>query len=231
MSSQQEMIDRIIEFSQQFNPVSTFLYGSQASGEATPGRDSDYEVGLVFDDDKYVSRREIKSKQDFTNVSIYPFRLGELKNYSLNTPFPKKLFVLQLAKIAKTIAGDDVISRVNLPKISKSDLIGMVEFELGVAFCSFLIMRRGDNFLANDEFSKSCLFGLQAFIMDQQGIFLTKYQEIYDYSKNLDLPDKYRAVIDAAYNFRQGEDEIDQNLIYENMSFLNHILQEILAAK
>ena len=86
-----ETLERAIDFSKQFSPFSVILYGSQATGEAT--LNSDYEVGLIFEDDKYVSSREIRAKKEFDGVSIYPFKLSGLKDYTLDTPFPKKLFI------------------------------------------------------------------------------------------------------------------------------------------
>ncbi|MCL2037744.1 nucleotidyltransferase domain-containing protein [Candidatus Saccharibacteria bacterium] len=220
------MIDKIVKFTKQFNPVSVFLYGSQATGETT--EKSDYEVGIVFDDDKYVSRSEIKSKQDFDDVSIYPFRLSELKDYTLDTPFPKKIFVYQLIKSGKTIFGEDVLSQIEIPKMTKIDLIGATQFHIGIAFCSFLIMRRGDKFLTNDRFSKSCLYGLQILILAKHDKLLTTYSEIFDYCKELNLPKEYQEVVEAAYNVRKKSEYVDDNLIYKNMSFLNYVEKEIL---
>jgi dipeptidase E len=222
----EDMQQRIVEFAEQFGPLSVFLYGSQATGETTSR--SDWEVGLVFEDDKYVSRREIKAKQDFEGVSIYPFRLSELKDYSLDTPFPKKIFVYQLIKSGKTIFGDDIISRIEVPEIKQVDLVGAIRFYIGVAFCSFLTMRRGDVFLTNDEFSKSCLFGLRILALAREGELLVGYSDIYYYGLKLELPDGFREVVEAAYGVRRGDDEVDPNLIYKNMSFLNYIESEVL---
>ena len=220
------MINKIIKFSEQFSPLSVFLYGSQATGETTPN--SDYEVGLIFDDEKYISRREIKAKQDFDGVSFYPFRLSELRSYTLDTPFPKKLFVYWLIKSGKTILGDDIISQIEIPEITKLDLVGAIGFEIGISFCSFLNLRQGNRFLAHDEFSKSCLHGLKLLIFVESGEFLTTYKDVHEFSKKMDLPDEYREVIDAAYNFRQNSDDVDDNLIYKNMSFLGFVERQII---
>ncbi|GHU07288.1 hypothetical protein FACS189431_1590 [Alphaproteobacteria bacterium] len=220
------MNEKIVEFIKQFNPLSAFLYGSRATGEAT--EHSDWEVGLIFNDDQYVSRKDIKAKQDFTGVSIYPFRLSEIKNYTLDTPFPKKLFVYGLIKSAKTIFVDDIISGIELPVIEKTDLVGAIRFEIGVAFCSFLTLRRKDNKLAFDEFSKSCLHGLKIFIMVKRQEFLSNYAEIYEASKKLDLPEEYLETIEAAYAFKKDGSLVDENYIYKNMSFLNYVEAEVL---
>jgi len=225
------MIDKIIDFSKQFNPppISVFLYGSQATGETNS--DSDYEIGFIFNDDDYISRREIKTKQDFDGVSIYPFRLSELKNYTLDTPFPKKFFVYQLIKSGKTISGNDILAQIKIPQITKLDLVGAIRFEIGVAFCSFLTMRRNDSLLANNQFSKSCLNGLRLLIFLKHGELLTTYKDIYSFRKKLNLPDEYQEVVEAAYNFRQRQDVIKDDLIYKNMSFLNFIENEIMKSK
>jgi len=218
---------KIVEFAKQFGPLSVFLYGSQATGETTSH--SDWEVGLVFEDDKYVSRGDIKSKQDFDGANIYPFRLSEMKNYTLDTPFPKKFFVYELMKTGKTIYGEDIMSQIEVPKITKLDLAGAIRFEIGEAFCSFLTMRRGDEFLTGDEFSKSCLHGLKVLVAARDGVLLTTYREIYDYSKDFELAEEYREIVEAAYGLRQGKEKIDESLVYKNMSFLGFVEKEILA--
>lgn len=71
-----------------FNPYSVFLYGSRASNSYT--ENSDYEIGVIFEDDKYVSRSQISKLINDKNYAIYPFRLSEMLNNNIDTPFEKK---------------------------------------------------------------------------------------------------------------------------------------------
>ncbi len=51
------IIQATLKTLEQFHPKSVFLYGSRGRGDAKP--DSDYEIGVIFDDDKYVQRSDI----------------------------------------------------------------------------------------------------------------------------------------------------------------------------
>lgn len=83
-----KVIDKLVK---NFKPCSIFLYGSNATNSTNVN--SDYEIGVIFDDDKYISRGQIsnlvKSK---TKYSIYPFRLSEIMNCDFDTPFQKTIY-------------------------------------------------------------------------------------------------------------------------------------------
>ena len=79
----------VIETLKTFKPISIFLYGSQASN--TQNKNSDYEIGVVFKDDEYVARSEIKVKIPNKKFSIFPFKLGNLQNHSFESHSPKNI--------------------------------------------------------------------------------------------------------------------------------------------
>jgi predicted nucleotidyltransferase len=70
-----------------FSPKSVFVYGSRGWGDATPN--SDYEIGVIFEDDKYVRRADIHAAVTNPKVKAYPFRWNELRNGSLDFLFQK----------------------------------------------------------------------------------------------------------------------------------------------
>lgn len=51
-----------------FNPKSVFVYGSRGRGDAKP--DSDYELGVIFDDNKYVQRSDIHAAITNKQVNV-----------------------------------------------------------------------------------------------------------------------------------------------------------------
>ena len=83
-------------------PISIFLYGSRARTDFK--KDSDYEVGIIFDKNK-IGRSEIAKMHNLKNLVVYPFLLSDLKNYDLDTPFPKAIYLKELIETGKTILG------------------------------------------------------------------------------------------------------------------------------
>lgn len=71
-----------------FIPYSIFIYGSSATN--TKNNNSDCEIGIIFDDGNYINRERLNSLVEDKKTVIFPFRLSEILNYSIDTPFEKK---------------------------------------------------------------------------------------------------------------------------------------------
>jgi predicted nucleotidyltransferase len=92
---------------------SVFLYGSRARGDNLT--DSDWEIGVIFDQENYVSRRELAPLQT-EGVVIYPFKYEELAAGIADVPFTRSIWLTELITAAITIGGEDVTSKIPLPK-------------------------------------------------------------------------------------------------------------------
>ena len=58
-------------------PTSIFLYGSRARTDAT--EDSDYEIGVLLPEDKYVGRSVLRTVITEDSVSVFPFHLEQFQ--------------------------------------------------------------------------------------------------------------------------------------------------------
>lgn len=122
-------LEKVIQvITDRFHPDSIFLYGSRARNDFLP--ESDYEVGVIFHDDNYVSRSEIRALIDNPLFSIYPFRRSEILNVTIDTPFQKTLYLWDISSTGKTIWGERMIEELILPEIHILDLLQDVRFSL-----------------------------------------------------------------------------------------------------
>ena len=161
------------------NPKSVFLYGSQARGDATSK--SDYEVGVIFDDDKYVSRREVHSQVQIPNVRVYPFKVTELQKGTFDTPFQRTIYLRELVEGGETIEGEEVIEKLTPPLITTLDLIQRIRFDIGYSLAAVLSNRSGDTKTTLEEFFKSCLFKKRKFMSKTLYFLYKKIALIYIY--------------------------------------------------
>ena len=74
-----------------FQPYSIFLYGSKATN--TDNVFSDYEIGVIFDNGKYVSREDIKKVIVDDKYSIFPFKLNDIIEGTIDTPFQREIYL------------------------------------------------------------------------------------------------------------------------------------------
>lgn len=220
------MLDKIVQELQQFSPYSIFLYGSRGRGDNKD--DSDYEVGVIFEDDKVIRRSELHKKVNLDSVRIYPFKLSEIESGELDTPFVNSIYLRELVEGGRTIFGEKVVEALNPQPITTLDLIRRVRFDVGYALAAILSCRTGDLETAYEEFSKSCLFGLRTMIILRQGKFIVGYDNIYEERIAVVENPEYLAVIEAAYSLRVGAKSIDSNLLFDNMSFLDYVEKAVL---
>lgn len=220
------MQEQIIESLAQFNPYSVFLYGSRGRGDNN--KNSDWEVGVIFKDDKYFERNIIHTAVQLDSVRIYPFKLSEIQSGVLDTPFVSSIYLRELVKGGKTISGTAVIESIEPIAITTLDLVRRIRFDIGYSLASLLSFRSGDVPTALEEFSKSCLFGLRTLEILKLHRFIVGYDAIYDAKSDLELRDDYLNVLETAYRVRQGSEELTIDDIFDNISFLNYVEVEIL---
>ncbi len=226
MDSLDIVLDKINEF---FHPYSCFLYGSAAT--ETLNSKSDYEIGVVFKNDNYVSRKEIKNLIPQNNYAIFPFRLEEMLSYNIDTPFQKEIYIASLIMGgAKVVRGCNIFQELKMPKITKDCLLEDIYFNKGLALSAVKIFKTGNMELANEQFYKSCLFATRDLIYFKQNILCTTYKEIYFKAKEINIPEEYHDLLDLAFNLRcEKITNIDSTLYFKNITFINkYIVEEIL---
>jgi len=213
---------------EQFKPKSVFLYGSRSRQDFTP--DSDYEIGVIFDDKMYVSRSTIHAAINTSHVRVYPFKWSELANAIFDTPFQRSIYLREIIKTGKTIAGDDLLATIALLPITTLDLVQDIRFYIGRSLDAMLSLRNGDTATGNEAFSKSCLFGVRDLIILELRVFPLGYDDIFELSHGLVIEDKYRRVIESAHILRRSSEKVETNLLFENISLLNNVIEKRIVA-
>ena len=217
----EEVVQRLVK---SFSPYSIFLYGSKATG--SDNEDSDYEIGVIFEDDKYISRQIIADKVSAKNFAIYPFRLGGIMHYDIDTPFQKTIYLNILANGgSKTLYGVPVLQNLSVPVITTEDLLADINFNLGVAFSAVRAYKEGNVNLANNLFYKACFFATRDLIYHRLNKLCLSYHEIYRASQEISGLDTYREVLDTSYRLRNHRDAaIAPSMYYRNISYINQFI-------
>lgn len=204
------------------NPVSIFLYGSRARSDSQ--KNSDYEIGVLMHESRYVSRRDIEEAIRDKNFSVYPFRYEDFIEGKIDTPFQKSIYLYELIGAGKTLRGQRVIEQMDLPDICVLDLIQGIRFEIGLGLASVLSERNGDRKTASAEFYKSCLFGLRCLEILELKKFAFSYEEIYRLSKDIELS-RYSQMVSDAYLVRKEGSGLEDGDLFRNISFLNEYVE------
>jgi predicted nucleotidyltransferase len=223
------VIQATLKTLEQFHPKSVFLYGSRGRGDAKP--DSDYEIGVIFDDGKYVQRSDIHAAVTDPQVKAYPFKWEELLHGTFGHVFQKSIYLREIIKGGRTIAGEHLVEQIPPPPITTLDLIQRLRFDIGMALAAILSYRTGDMQTSMEEFSKSCFFGLRCLEILELKTFPVGYDEIYELSAKLVSDPEYRAVIDAAHDVRKTSKQASMDTLFNNISLLDTFIEpKILAA-
>lgn len=222
------VISDVLKALGQFNPKSVFLYGSRGRGDNTP--DSDYEIGVIFDDDKYVHRADVHTVITSPNVKAYPFKWGELSTGKLDFLFQKSIYLREIIQGGKTIAGEDLIVQIPPVPITTLDLMQRVRFDIGMALAALLSFRTGDMQTSMEEFSKSCLFGLRCLEILELKTFPLGYGQIYELSAKVVTDHEHQAVIEAAHTVRKTGSAPKIDMLYNNISLLDTLIEPKLIA-
>lgn len=217
-------INQVISKLEKFKPVSIFLYGSQATN--SQNSQSDYEIGVIFEDESYVNRTTLRKDIPDSKFAIFPFKESEIKNCSIDTPFQKNIYIASLVQgNGKTIYGEEIVENIAMPQISTQDLLMDTSFNLGYALSAVRVMKIGQIQLANEFFYKSLFYSTRNLLFFRSGKLISGYNNIYNQAKTLDLPDQYQALLDAAFNLRNGIiSEIDSSLYFKNISYINQFV-------
>jgi len=217
-----EVFDKVLE---QAKPVSIFVYGSRARGDYK--KDSDYEVGLLFERDKKWGRRELKALHTQDKLNLYPFVYEDFINYSLDTPFPRAVYLRDGFIFSKTVRGKKVIEKMKPPAIKVRDLLEVGAFQIAYALSAVLSSRQEDWITMGIEFTKSVLFGARVLVILEKKEFPLEYEEIAEQALKLELEPQFKDLIRHAVEVRNGK---KPNLIqlYTNITFLNQmVLQRV----
>lgn len=218
----------IIKVLQGMKPMSIFVYGSQSND--SQNSKSDFEIGMIFADDQYVSRAEIRKQVPDKNYNVFPFRLSEIQNYTLDTPFQKNIYIASLISgNSKTIYGSKIIENLKVPKITKQDLLMDTSFNLGYALSAVRVMKEGLMDLANEMFYKSMFFATRNLIFATTQNLISGYKSIYQKSEVLEIPLEYRQLLEKGNKLRNEElTEIDSSLFYKNISYINKFVLPLI---
>ena len=200
MDTRDPILLKTVEDLKQFNPKSVFLYGSRGRGDNKP--DSDYEIGVIFDDGSYINRAEIHSVIADPRVKAYPFKWGELSKGSLDFLFQKSLYLREIINGAKTVFGDDLISQITALPITTLDLVQDIRFSIARALDALLSYRSGDVPTSMDLLVKSSFYGLRDLEILQLDTFPLGYSQIYELSLSVVTDSENLSVIEAAHNLR-----------------------------
>ncbi|MCX6724876.1 MAG: nucleotidyltransferase domain-containing protein, partial [Candidatus Shapirobacteria bacterium] len=214
----EEIFDKIFK---EAKPVSIFVYGSRARGDFK--KDSDYEVGVLFERDKKWERRELKQLHSLNNLNLYPFVYEDFIDYSLDTPFPRAVYLRELLEGAKTVRGEKVVEGMKLPAIKVSDLLEIGTFQIAYALGAVLSSRQEDWITTSIEFTKSVLFGARILVVLETKKFPLEYGEIGEQALKLDLEFQFKDLIKHALEVRKGA-RVDPVQLYTNITFLNQVV-------
>lgn len=212
------VFDKIYE---QAKPVSIFVYGSRARGDFK--KNSDYEVGVLFERDKKWGRRELKQLHSLGNLNLYPFIYEDFIDYSLDTPFPRAVYLRELLEGAKTVKGKKVVEEMESPAVKVSDLLEVGTFQIAYALSAVLSSRQEDWITTSIEFTKSVLFGARVLVVLETKKFPLEYGEIAEQALKLELEPQFKDLIKHAIEVRKGA-KPDPIQLYTNITFLNQVV-------
>src|SRR3990167_6916324 len=107
-------------------PVSIFLYGSRARTDSTSF--SDYEIGVLIPEDRYVGRSVVRGAVKDSRVSVYPFRLEQFQAGNPDTPFNKNIYMRELVDSGKTLRGATIIEEMKPSNTDSQPIVLQILF-------------------------------------------------------------------------------------------------------
>lgn len=222
----EEVLQKILD---NCHPYTIFLYGSRATADKKPA--SDYEIGVIFEDERYLSRRKLAGLiDDDQRFSIYPFRLSEVVTGNIDTPFQKNVFMNVLARGgAKILYGRNIFKEINVPELKRKDLIEDIYFNLGLALAAIRVFRDSEaKTLAKDMFCKSCLYATRDFFYINKNRLSLSYGETYRIAEEYkDLLGDYYDLVKLAYEIRKDDNlAVPADALYKNISYINKFILE-----
>lgn len=218
---------KIVELIQEIcRPVSIFLYGSRARGDHFD--DSDYEIGVVYDEATPVSRTTLASRLADTNVHAYPCSYEQLRNGRIDTPFQIAVFLRELHLSARTLDGEPLVESMIPPPITTLDALQDVRFAIGRSISAVLADRFHESAVAIQSFYKSCLLGVRMAVLAQLREFPVSYQNIAERALTI-CPDEHSHVITQALESRLlGRSPTSRDVVYDNIALLTGWVEPLL---
>lgn len=172
-----------------------------------------------------IERKEL-AKFISNKTIIYPFRLSGLKAHNPDTPFTKSIWITEIILTAKTIAGNHIIEKLPLPKITHNDLVSDISFYKARAFDAMLDFRAGDKTSAKDAFTKACLFGCRSLLLLKKEPFPLLFDEIVKRSHRY-LKDEFKNLPLYALQVREGKRELDIEHSYQAIAMFTQDIEEV----
>ena len=203
------------------SPLSIFVYGSRSRTDFRP--DSDYEIGVLYPTERMQKRSKLMSMHQVKEMVIYPFSADELAKYNIDTPFPQALYLRDLITTSKTVFGEEVLEKMEVPEIRTTDLLESASFEVATAFCAVRSYRTGDLKTATINY-RSALFGARILEILALQKYPTTYDAMVELAGSLVLKPEYYQLLANVKATRTGV-AIEEGLLFTNISFLN---QEVL---
>jgi len=215
-------IDEVIErIRRRGEPLSAFVYGSIARGDAVPA--SDLEIGLVFDE-----RDEPAHRRDFIglapHVRVYTFSRDAFRHDPIRTPFQSSVYLRELSLTARTVLGERIVETFIPPVINMLDIYGEVRYNAGRAVGALQSVRAGDLASAADGIVKSWFMATRALCILRDATFLTSYSSIVSWSEAQDLGEhaSLRGVISK---LRRSETTASELIAFNNVSYLSDLVE------
>lgn len=130
---------------------------------------------------------------------------------------------------AKTLYGKKVLEELKPPKITTNNLLADINFNLGIALSAVRVYKSGNEGLADDMFYKSCFYVTRDLIYYLKETLCLSYNEIYENSKNIEIPEEYKILIDIAWSIRNGKiSKVDSSMYFKNISYINKFILEVV---
>jgi hypothetical protein len=207
------------------SPVSIFLYGSRARGDATP--DSDFEIGILYTTETKVGRSDLAKMHSIENLSLYPFIYEDFIRYQLDTPFPLALYLRSLFDGgAHTLYGETVVEKIKLPAVMVSDLLEEISFQIAYAVGALLSFRENDMTTARNQIVKAIIYGSRVLLIVREKKLLHRYDEILARMNDLELTDEYKDLLKQVGSLRDGVGDLQIQTIFTGIAYLNQVVRK-----
>jgi len=226
------------ELAREVNPVSIFTYGSYNTSDFLPGI-SDVEIGVVKGEEgQQITQKLVELGNEFSSrgviLRVYPFSLVQLQKSDVDTPHTKSVFLRLLKARGRTIYGEQIVENLIPPPITLLDAYREAVNSTSRALDGWLFFREGLSTQGLEWAYKGTLYGTRA-LSFLRGIFPVTFLEIYELSKELELPIKWEEHVDAAYRIRTRKLRPNKNksteFIFSSITYCNQVVEPQIKAE
>ena len=203
-------------------PLSVFLYGSRARGDAGPS--SDFEFAAVYRDEDLVSRSQlIVSEEKLATVNnriaIYPFRVSDLVEGRVDAPFPAAIFLNEVHETAVGLLGPSPQDIFAPPSVRVSDAVVDCFLVAGRALAGLDAVRAGELAVAACQARKSRYTALRIAVLVRQGDLIHRAADLEVHAEIV-LAER-PALLDLG---TPDESASTQRALYEAISMITQVL-------